>query len=318
MTRIRLGAPARAALMALALAPVLVVAGCAVGENNWAGGSGGGEVRSLKLSQEVPAGAFREMALQAGPGGVSVTAWEGKALGLEVETRASGGDPAAVEAYLEQFRLEVKTVGERVEASVRGPEETPAEVRPEGVWWLVKVPRGTKGVLNLRTDQAAVRLAGLTGEAKVALRRAALEVEDCTGSLTAEVTQGPVEVRRFEGTLTIKSDGPVRLSEVRLAGSGRVQTANAPLWLDLADLALGHYEFATANAPVRLALPYGAAARIRVATTNGRVCDELPLTWVDRNDTDLDGVYHFEGWLNAGGAECSVATTNGDVTLVYR
>lgn len=318
MVRIRAGAPSWAALLALFLAPALFLGGCTAGETNWTSGAAAGDTHSLKLTREVPAGAFRELVLRAGPGAVDVTAWEGQSLVLESEARASGSDPAAVEAYLAQTALEVKAAGERVELGARQPEDKPAGVRPEGIRWLVKVPRGFEGALDLRADRAAVRLSGLTGKAKVTLDRAGLEVEGCSGSLAADATGGAVEIRRFEGTLTIKSDGPVGLTAVRLLGSSRVETANAPLSLDLAGLSLGQYSFITANAPVRLALPYGAAARFRVATTNGRVFDELPLTWVDRNETDLEGVYHFEGWLNAGGAECAVVTTNADVTLAYR
>jgi hypothetical protein len=315
MNRSRL---ARWAVAGLAVLLAWTLGGCAAGENNWTGAANQGPERSQKILQSVPARQLKGLTLRTGPGEVVLTAAGGEMLGFEVEKRAAGADPAAVDRYLEGVRVEVTVTGETVQVATRLPEEVPAGVKPVGVRYLVRVPSGLRGSLDLETDRATVRLAGLAGEAKVKVRQADVEVRDFRGRLKVEVEHGLTFVQGLEGQLAVQSNGPVEVNEARLQGDSRIATTNSRLAVSLAEVGVGQYEFLTSNAPVRLALPYGAAVRLRVATTNGRVADELPLTWVDRNETDSDGVYRFEGWLNAGGAQVGIATTNADVTLVYR
>lgn len=296
----------------------LALAGCTTGENNWTGGAPRGEERLQKSAETLPVGEFKGLSLKAGLGEVVVSTWDQSAVGVEVEKRASGADAATVDAYLERVQIEAKVTGDKVQVATRLPGPAPAGVRFLGVRYLLRVPLQTKGSLDIETDRAGVRLSGFSGEAKVTARAADVEVRDFLGDLRLLVENGQVMVQGLEGQLDVKSNGPVELIDARLQTRARIETQNSRLTIGLADLGLGQYEFLSTNSPVKLTLPYGAAARFRVATTNGRVIDELPLTWVDRNETDLDGVYHFEGWLNAGGAQVGVVTTNADVTLLYR
>ncbi|MDI6870662.1 MAG: BON domain-containing protein [Bacillota bacterium] len=304
--------------VALFLAVPWLLAGCTAAENNWTGAANRGTERCQKVTETVPAGQFKRFTLRTGPGEVLITGSSEDAISVEVEKRASGADAAAVDAYLEGVRLEVKASGENVQVATILPEESPAGVKLVGVRHLIRMPTRVRGTIEVETDRARVHLSGVGGEAKIMVRQADVEVRDFSGNLKVDVQNGQTLVQRLDGQLDIKSTGPVEISDSRLREKGRVETVNARLWVSLAELDVGQYEFLTSNAPVRLALPYGAAARFRVATTNGRVYDELPLTWVDRNETDSDGVYHFEGWLNAGGAQVAVVTTNADVTLAYR
>lgn len=309
----------RGARMITLLLGVSLLAGCtAAPANNWTGAQGQGSVRSQKMTETVPAGQFKGLTLKAGPGEVVVSGWAEPNVKVEVEKQASGADPAVVDSYLEGVKLAVKTNGDRVEVATVAPEQPPAGVKLVGVRYLIRVPNGLRGTLNLETDRATVRLAGVSGEATVKVRQADLNVQDFSGSLTAQFENGQAQVQRFDGQLDLKGNGPVEVSDSRLAVKGRIETVNSRLTLGLTDLSVGQYEFLTSNAPVRVTLPFGAAARFRIATTNGKVYDELPLTWIDRNETDTDQVYHFEGWLNAGGAQVGIVTTNADVTLAYR
>lgn len=296
-----------------------LVAGCTTsGANNWTGGGAQGPERSQKVSETVPAGQFKGLTLKTGPGEVILTGWAEPTVEIEVEKVATGADPAAVDAYLEGVRLNVKTTGDKVEVGTELPAHMPSGVKFVGLRFLIRVPNSLRGTLDLETDRAAVRLSNVAGEAKLKVQGADLEVRDFSGNLKAEVQNGQTLIQRLDGQLDVQSNGPVEVTEARLQEKARVETANARLTVNLADLSMGQYEFLTSNAPVHIGLPFGAAARFRVATTNGKVFDELPLTWVDRNETDNDSVYHFEGWLNAGGAQVAVVTTNADVTLSYR
>lgn len=319
MSRNSRGARATGGLAALAvLAGLLAVTagGCATGENNWTGGARGPE-RSQKLTETVPVEKFKGLSLRTGPGEVSVTGWDGAEVAFEVDKRAAGADAAAVDAYLETVQLDVKVTGETVQVSTVAP-QPPAGVKLVGVYYVVRVPKTAPGSFAFETDRATVRLAGLAGTAKAKVRQADLDVRDFLGDLTAQIENGQALVSRLEGQLDLRSNGPVEVYDSRLHTRARVETVNSRIDFTLAELGVGEYELATSNAPIRIGVPFGAAAHFRVATTNGRVYDELPLTWVDRNETDSDGVYHFEGWLNAGGAQVGVATTNADVTLAYR
>ncbi|MGE5554603.1 MAG: hypothetical protein ACM3XZ_11965 [Betaproteobacteria bacterium] len=315
MKRIEL---ARRLLVVLSLLSSFALAGCTTGENNWTRAASPGSERRQRVVQTVAADQCKKLVLRTGPGEVTLIGTSEPVVGIEVEKRAAGSDSAAVDQYLEGIRLEVKAVGESIQVTTRLPEQAPAGVKLIGVRYLIEVPHQVRGVLDVEADQATVRLTDLAAEATVKVRQADLEVRGFTGSLKATVEQGQTLIQGLDGQLEVKSDGPVELRDARLRPRGRVETVNSRIWASLLELGVGQYEFLTTNAPVQLALPYGVAARLRVATTNGKVYDELPLTWVDRNETDADGVYHFEGWLNAGGAQVGIVTTNADVTLTYR
>ncbi|MGE5508671.1 MAG: hypothetical protein ACM3RP_09360 [Chitinophagales bacterium] len=299
---------------------VFLAAGCTVGsdDNNWTTPASQGAQRVEKFSQSFPVGTVGSLSLKTGPGEVVVTSWGQDTIGVDVEKRAAGADQAAVQAFLDGVRIEATPSGQALQVTTVTAAAPPPGVKFTGVSYLIRVPASLKGTLNLETDRATVRLSNLRGEATLKVRQADAEVRDFTGRLAADVDGGQVTLQRVEGDLEVKANGPVEITEARLRAKARVETANARLTIGLAELGVGQYDFLTSNAPVRLTVPYGAAARFRVATTNGRVFDELPLTWIDRNETDAEGIYRFEGWLNAGGAQVNVATTNADVNLGYR
>lgn len=299
---------------------MLFLAGCTVGstENNWTSPANQGSQRAEKFSRSFPAGALKSLSLKTGPGEVVIGSWSEPTIGVEVEKRATGTDPAAVQAFLNGIEIVATPSGQTLQVATNVPEPVPAGVKFSGVTYLIRVPATLRGTLEIETDRAAVRLNNLQGEASLKVRQADAEVRDFTGRLKLDVDGGQVLLQRVEGELDVKANGPVEVLEARPRAKARVETANARLTVGLAELAVGQFDFLTSNAPVRITVPYGAAARFRAATTNGRVVDELPLTWIDRNETDTEGIYHFEGWLGAGGAQLSVVTTNADITLSYR
>lgn len=307
-----------AAFVLAALVAPLGLGGCTVEESNWTGGPRSGPEHSRTVVQTVPAGQFKSLTLRTGPGEVIVSGWGEQTVRVEVEKRASGADSAAVDAYLEDVRVEVKTAGDSVSLATALPPAPPAGVKLVGVRYFIRMPNSGRGALDLETDRATVRLNDLQGEAKIKVRQADVDVRGFLGALKIQMEDGQALVNRLDGQLELKSNGPVELTDSRLNTRTRVETANSRVSVDLAELGVGQYEFLTSNAPLRIAVPFGTAAHFRIATTNGRVFDELPLTWVDRNETDTDGVYRFEGWLNAGGAQVSAVTANADVTLAYR
>lgn len=277
-----------------------------------------GDEVTQHYSQTVPGDAFDELRLTHNFGQVDIVGTSAKDITFEVTKRAKGKDREAVTRFLEAIKAEAGVQGNRVAVITNEASPEPG-VRLTSLKYVLKIPADKRVRLDLMGTNSDFVVSGVTGTVYAKVSYGAIKVGGVVGDVTIRSNNTKVRVTDTDGALDIENgNGPVEIEGASLQTHAKVATSNAELSVKLRSLGVGQYEFRTTNAPARVYIPYGAGVRIQAATTNGRVFDQLPMTWTDRSGLDDQGVTHLDGWINAGGAQLLVTTTNSDITLSYR
>lgn len=306
----------RAAGVLCATAALFLIAGCAA-PNGTVQTKDDEEVVAT-YSQVVPAGAFDELRLTHNLGEVEIIGTSDKDIAFEVTKRAKSKDREAATRFLEEIKSEVAVQGNRVAVLTKEAVPQPG-VRLTSLKYVLKIPAAKRVKVDLLGTNTDFRITDITGSLYAKMSFGAIRIRGLVGDISIKGTNTRVQVADSDGALDIdNSNGPVEIDGASLQMRAKVATSNAELSVKLKSIGVGQYEFLTTNAPARVYIPYGAGVRIQAATTNGRIFDQLPMTWTDRNGVDDQNVQHLDGWINAGGAQLTVSTVNSDVTLGYR
>ena len=118
----------------------------------------------------------------------------------------------------------------------------------EGCSFDISLP-GAAGV-ELHTSNGAIKLAGMSGEAKLDTSNGSISISRHDGGVDADTSNGRVEATQVSG--------PVR-----------VRTSNGSVTLSLADAAPGPVQVRTSNGAVTLELSHAFRGELSVDTSNG-------------------------------------------------
>lgn len=126
-------------------------------------------------------------------------------------------------------------------------------------------------------------------------------------NLTAETVNGAVEARSIDGDVRARTvNGSV---QVTATGAAEGQTVNGSVTISMGR-AEGALNFQTVNGSITVELPDGVGAQVSASTVNGEITTDFPITVQGRF-----GMRHAQGRIGAGGADLSLETVNGSITL---
>ncbi len=131
------------------------------------------------------------------------------------------------------------------------------------------------------------------------------------GSASLETTNGEVTATGVQGALRAETtNGQIRLSDIR----GRVEADNTNGGIEIERLSFRDgIKAETVNGSIRIAIdnPDQVNADLRVETVNGHISVDVPMTLKNLRKTR----HELEAQVGTGGAEISLSTTNGSVTI---
>lgn len=240
-----------------------------------------------------------EVVIENQNGRITIEAWTRPQVRVQVTRVARASDNAKAQAYLKQIRTDVEIGRGRLEIVSRYPKrhETTGffailveRVASFQTHYYLQVPVET--VLELESANGQVRVRGTKGAAHVETTNGNIEIAGVTGALEIHSTNGGIEVRSASGSLSAKTTNGAILAELKSVDRNEGVTAE------------------TTNGNVRLYLPAAVKADLSAETTNGRVSVSFPVSGKEVMTTKS-----VRGTMNGGGAEISLSTTNGDISV---
>lgn len=127
-------------------------------------------------------------------------------------------------------------------------------------------------------------------------------------ALVARTTNGGLNVEGIQGRLDAQTtNGKVSISGI--SGSIDARTTNGSVVAELVEHNGDDMNFRTTNGSIKLKAPASLAADFSAKTTNGSIKSGLPMDVSDKSRKRL------EGSLNGGGAQVTMKTTNGSISI---
>lgn len=217
---------------------------------------------------------------------------------------------AEAQARLKQIQVVVaKTTAQGLEISVQFPDERRSN---EGCSFVIRVP-SANGV-NVDTGNGSVSLKSLDGDAVVHTSNGGVSVADQGGTVQIDTSNGEIKVERAAAAIrAVTSNGNITI--VDSMGKVDAGTSNGEVSLRVKDATAG-FTISTSNGGVTLSLPRLMNGTVRGTTSNGRLLAQAlsstnPIRLTDNTRDGGD----FELVIGTGGAESSLDTSNGNITL---
>ncbi|HKB06505.1 MAG TPA: sigma-70 family RNA polymerase sigma factor [Gemmataceae bacterium] len=164
-----------------------------------------------------------------------------------------------IEIEMKQDKDNVRIVARRVDDKDRtSQEQVSAEIR---------VPAGA--VLNLKTSNGGVQVAGGTGAIEIDTSNGPIQVKDGKGGLKLTSRNGGIAVTGATGRVELKtSNGPIDLQAENVMATAR--TSNGQVRFR-GSLAAGAHTFTTSNGRIALTLPAEAKFKVDATTSLGGI-----------------------------------------------
>jgi DUF4097 and DUF4098 domain-containing protein YvlB len=224
-------------------------------------------------------------------GGITVTAYDGRQIIIEAETRThkisdddmGKGRNGMIRIPVYSTSLEVVENNNRVEISTESWKRT--------IDVSIKVPRNTSLKLHC-VNQGDIHVQGVSGE---------LDVNNVNGSVTLKNVSGSTIAHALNGDVTVTFDSVY---------------SDKPM------------SFSSLNGDVDVTFPPGVKCDVKIKNDMGDVFSdfdiervEKPVEMYEENDEDGDGKYRvrvertFHGTINGGGPEFFFKNFNGDILI---
>ena len=261
-------------------------------------------------------------------GDVRITTERGESIVVQAVRRLRGGGRRD-DARLQDLRLEMSQVGNRVEVRARGSRTG----RSNGAIDLsVSVPPDT--VVLARSVSGLVALTGVEGEARLETVSGNVEVVRGQNVTLAKSVSGEVSIRDAAsvGTLILGNvSGAIIATAVRARGLEATSVSGA---LRLGDIAAqrvlakavsgdvdfdgslaagGRFEFTSHSGDVRLRLPAASSFDLQADTYSGRLTSDFPVTL--RSTRTGGSSRAIRGVTGDGAAQLLIRSFSGSVTI---
>ena len=172
---------------------------------------------------------------------------------------------------------------------------------------FVTTPRKTD--VELSTSNGRIDLQGTEGIGKLHTSNGRFNIDNFNGDLDASTSNSRIEVKNTEGSGTLNtSNGRISMENTR--GNYDAKTSNGSISFRGQLAAGSHNQLRTSNGSVRVELEGEPNVSIDARTTNGQIHCDLPITTESESERR-----HLIGKIGDGGAELTVQTTNGSVTI---
>ena len=237
------------------------------------------------FSKTLPLKAGDRFSLENVNGGVAVSTWKEDKVEIKAVKIARND-----EADLKEVEIQVEQGAGSVSVKAVWPKfPRRAQVTVE---FEVKVPEGVH-LEGVETVNGGVELTGRYGRIELGTTNGSITVENAAGDLKAGTTNGGVRVEGFEGRVNADTtNGSIRLRGLTFKDGVEAETTNGSITLAIVS-------------------PETVNADLRAGTTNGHVSVDFPVTLQNLHQSRR----RIEGRIGQGGAEISLHTTNGSITL---
>ncbi len=156
------------------------------------------------------------------------------------------------------------------------------------------------GDLDISSDE--VRGNDLSGPSRVATGSKNIHLEDVSGDLQVESTNGDVEV-------TTADKAP---SSKQPAGKLSVTTQHGDVALTMAKVAPDKVDVSTQHGDVTLTLPSNGGFQINAGTRKGDISTDFPAVKIDSGN---NGTSHANGTVGTGVSKMQINTDTGDIKI---
>jgi DUF4097 and DUF4098 domain-containing protein YvlB len=267
----------------------------------------------------------RNLRLSIGSGNVTLERGDDDQIQVEIVRHGYGWNRAAAERSAEQVMPEIRQDGDTV--NIEGPERDSFVLFGQTPYidYHITVPEDAE--INARAGSGDIRAEELAGPLEIQTGSGNIQLRDVEGRLTIDVGSGDITVDNavVEKARLQTGSGNISLDEVRGSlkahtGSGDVQISNAEdLQMDLQtgsgnvnfDGSLsdnGESRVQARSGDIELTLASDTNAQVEAQTSSGDISSE----W------DLDGNNESRrGEIGSGGAELTISTSSGNITLQH-
>jgi len=236
---------------------------------------------------------------------------------------------ARISASVEDGQLELLLSPTRIgidARSRRGSRGRVGEARYE-----LSVPVGTRVMVSATSGDVRVR--GTGAEVQVTTVSGTIEIIDAAdrieaGSMSGDIhvlrargrtrittTSGDLELEEITGVLQVKAvSSDISLRDVE-SSDVRVGTTSGDITYGGTVDPKGIYEFTTHSGDVQLEIPSGTGARLLLQTYNGDISSSFPITLQPGENIRRQRGKRMEFTIGNGGANISVSTFSGDITI---
>jgi DUF4097 and DUF4098 domain-containing protein YvlB len=286
----------KAAILAVAVAPLLVAGGCSFFSGPIAKGSKNTTATHAPGSPIV---------VQTQNGGVQIIAESSRSdVRIDAEFTCSGSTQQEADQRLAQAVLEVARDTSR---TLTIKSIFPGGVRNnDGASLIIRVPDAVG--IDIQTSNGPVSLASLGGALKVRTSNASVTISDHDGPADIQSSNGSVTIRNLGGELmAITSNSGVNASGVK--GRADIKTANGSIMLALDHSVAGPVLLHTSNSSITVSVGPAFTGDIQMNTSNGTVT-------ASGDDVKVLRTGNSDGTVHLGDGEQSIIkTSNGSITF---
>lgn len=188
----------------------------------------------------------------------------------------------------------------------------------------IKVPRNY--LTDISTAGGDIKIIDLNGNQLVKTSGGDVEVDNINGNVVVRTSGGDIKVSRINGNLSLSTSGG-DIKGIELIGDIKAATSGGDIKLEAknskidastsgGDIVIKYFgenkgiSLATSGGDVSLIVPSNFGANVKMKTLGGEVSCKLNTTNVVVKKSS-----RFEGEVNGGGAEVTMTSSGGDVTL---
>ncbi len=261
--------------------------------------------RSVTLSLDAPQGETLEIISRNG----AITVLEDDtltAVAVVAKLRARAATQAEADARVASAQVLVASEGSTVSISTAFPE---GFRNGDGASFTVRTPRGWREAI-IRTSNGGVRIEGLSAPSDIDTSNGAVTVVGQTGDVRIDTSNGRIEVVGLDGSIVADtSNGGLVFEDV--SGAIKASSSNGSINLKLQGEQSGPFALSSSNGGVRIRVGSGFHGVIDARTSNG----SMSMKGDRMAAVEMLGKRHGRATVGEGGAESTVSTSNGSVTV---
>lgn len=203
----------------------------------------------------------------------------------------------------EQYNLEIKTGGGRIEVSdIKGQ----ATLKTSGGSIMLG---NIDGKLDARTSGGSIKVEDVIGDTLVKTSGGNIRIGRVKGNLEARTSGGGIDVDGVDGNLIAHTSGG-HLRLLNVSGSLVGDTSGGPIVAELTRQLTDRVELRTSGGGIKLSVPAGFKANLDASTSGGHVYTDIPVTVHGHLSKSS-----ITGKINGGGPEVRLRSSGGGIRI---
>jgi DUF4097 and DUF4098 domain-containing protein YvlB len=254
------------------------------------------------MDKTFEVGSNGELSVTNVSGSIAITGTDSTVITVHATKRGS-------RRRIENTRIEIEHVGNRVSLKTRGDHAGPIGVRGNvcSVDYDIQVPRacaiqaeGVSADISVRHIRGDISIKAVSGDIDIAQISGECSVTTVSGDITANALEGELRLRTTSGDATIRASLVPRFNLNTVSGDLSIDTPLTPG---------EHYLAKTVSGDLRIAVPAGTGATVQMKSVSGDVASDLPAEIIKSSRRS------WQGRINGGGANVEMHSVSGDLRI---